>query len=77
MTTRYTSDERLAVLETRMKSLETALARMEGKVDEILAAENKRIGASSIWALLAKSPAVGWIVGISAAAWAVMGGKQP
>ncbi len=68
--------KQIAVLEARMTARIDDIHQNHGERLAALEAErNRRDGASSIIALILKSPAVGWLVGVAGAAWAVLSGK--
>ena len=48
---------------------------LAARVSALEAEHNRRQGANNVVQALLKSPAVGWLVGIAASAWAILSGK--
>jgi hypothetical protein len=63
MSARRSSNERVAVLEQRVIRVETELARMSAKVDEMHAVLMQAKGVR--WAIVAVAGVVGFVTGIS------------
>jgi hypothetical protein len=63
MSARRSPDERVAVLEQRVIRVETELARMSAKVDEMHAVLMQAKGVR--WAIVAVAGVVGFVTGIS------------
>ena len=48
---------------------------LAARVSALEAEHNRREGASNVVQVLLRSPALGWLVGVSVSAWAILTGK--
>ena len=65
----------LGALATDIATVKLEVAALKGKVDVLEAERNQRTGANGMWALLLRSPALGWLVGAAITAWAILTGR--
>lgn len=56
-------------------NLPDRMSAIEAKVQALKDESNRRDGATSVIGTIAKSPAIGWLVGAAITAWAVLTGK--
>ncbi|WP_152616453.1 hypothetical protein [Sphingomonas sp. ERG5] len=55
--------------------LASDIADLKDRIATLEAASNRSEGARTLGTLLLKSPAIGWLVGLAATAWAILSGK--
>jgi uncharacterized small protein (DUF1192 family) len=57
------------------KEIDTQVAELRAEIEVLKAAHNQRKGANSVFAAVWKSPAVAWIIGAAATAYALFSGR--
>lgn len=79
----------IKLLNTDMRDVRERLIRIESnqldrtvhdhgnRIDALERAQDKKTGADGVVIALLKSPAIGWLIGIVIAAWAIVNGRHP
>lgn len=61
--------------EAAARRIAEMFTKIESRLDALEASEHRREGASGLFQVIIRSPALGWLVGAAITAWAILTGR--